>query len=219
MNENYNRRFTMMTNCEPLEIIFKYILIGDLGSGKTSLINRYINDDYVENYICTIGVDFMTKTIRMNADMIKIQIWDTAGMEKYQNITTSYYRSANAGIILFDLSNRDSFNSLDRWIKTFYENINPLNNTCLIIIGNKKDLEDRIPDEEIKQYMSIKKLEYYETSAKTGEGIIDALDCVTNRLYIKYKLTNQQTSSNYIPKRLSLQRVESKTDSSSKCSC
>ena len=218
MNEKNNRRFTMMTNIEPLEIIFKYILIGDLGSGKTSLINRYINDNYVENYICTIGVDFMTKTIKIDNDIVKIQIWDTAGMEKYQNITTSYYRSANAGIILFDLSNRDSFNSLDRWINTFYENTNPLNHTSLIIIGNKKDKEDKIPDEEIWQYISTRKLEYYETSAKTGEGVIEALDNLTNRLYKKFKLQNRKTSINKVPKKLSLQRIESKIDSN-KCSC
>jgi small GTP-binding protein len=217
MNEKNNRRFTMMSYYEPLEIIFKYILIGDLGSGKTSLINRYINNNYIENYICTVGVDFMTKTIKIDGDIIKIQIWDTAGMEKYQNITTSYYRSANAGIILFDLSNRDSFNSLDRWITTFYENTNPLNNTSLIIIGNKKDLDDKIPEEEIKEYMSIKKLKYYEASAKTGEGVIEALDSLTNTLYNKYKISRPQTSQNYMPKRVPLQRIGSKKDNS--CSC
>jgi small GTP-binding protein len=153
----------------------------------------------------------------MNGDIVKIQIWDTAGMEKYQNITTSYYRSANAGIILFDLSNRDSFNSLDRWINTFYENTNPLNHTCLIVIGNKKDKEDKIEDEEIKQFMSVRKLEYFETSAKTGEGVIEALDSVTNRLYNKFKLIKQRSSVNYVPKKLSFQRIESIENS--RCSC
>jgi small GTP-binding protein len=218
MNEKNNRRFTMMTNIEPLKIIFKYILIGDLGSGKTSLINRYINDNYVENYICTIGVDFMTKTIRIDNDIVKIQIWDTAGMEKYQNITTSYYRSANAGIILFDLGCRDSFNNLDKWINTFYENTNPLNHTSLVIIGNKKDKEDKISDDEILQYIITRKLEYYQTSAKTGEGVVEALDNLTNRLYKKFKLQNQKTSINNFPKKLSLKRIKSKNDSN-KCSC
>lgn len=219
MNEKNNRKFTMMSNyTEPLEMIFKYILIGDLGSGKTSLINRYINNNYVDNYICTIGVDFMTKTVKIDGDIIKIQIWDTAGMEKYQNITTSYYRSANAGIILFDLSNRDSFNSLDRWITTFYENTNPINNTSLIVIGNKKDLEDRIPDEEIKEYMATRKLEYFEASAKTGEGVIEALDSITSRLYNKFKISTPRTTIRNIPKKLYLQRIESKSEIRN-CSC
>jgi small GTP-binding protein len=217
MNEKNNRKFTMMTNYEQLEIIFKYILIGDIGSGKTSLINRYINDNYVENYICTVGVDFMTKTIKIDNDIIKIQIWDTAGMEKYQNITTSYYRSANAGIILFDLSNRESFNSLDRWINTFYENTNPINHSSLIIIGNKNDREDRIPDEEIRQFINLRNFEYYETSAKSGDGVVEALDSLTNRLYKKYKLRNQQNLKNTIPKKLTFRRIESKVEN--RCSC
>ena len=95
------------------KFIFKIILIGASGTGKTSLINRYIYNNFHEKYLCTIGVDFMMKKVVLDDNtVIKLQIWDTAGMEKYKQITSTYYRGAQGAIVVFDLSSQTSFNSV-----------------------------------------------------------------------------------------------------------
>ena len=86
------------------QYIFKLILIGDSNTGKTSLINRYVHNTFDKKHMCTIGVDFMMKRLIVNNQPIKLQIWDTAGMERYKQITSSYYRGANGAVVVFDLS-------------------------------------------------------------------------------------------------------------------
>ena len=94
--------------------IFKIIIIGDSNTGKTSILNRYVKRTFNEHYVCTMGVDFLMKTIILNNSLMKLQLWDTAGMEKFKHITHSYYRGAHAAIICFDLTSRVSFKSLNK---------------------------------------------------------------------------------------------------------
>lgn len=168
------------------KVLFKIILIGDSGIGKTSIINRYINNYFADKYLCTIGVDFMMKTININNNLIKLQIWDTAGMERYRNITTSYYRGANAAIIAFDLTDHKSFENVSYWLNLYYSYCNQAIAKCLILLGNKSDLnsERTVDKQEIDELLNTNKsIIYYEVSAKTGDMIDTVFNKIADKIY------------------------------------
>mmetsp|Transcript_4641 Transcript_4641/g.4825 ORF Transcript_4641/g.4825 Transcript_4641/m.4825 type:complete len:296 (+) Transcript_4641:16-903(+) len=172
------------------QILFKVILIGDSGIGKTSMINRYINNLFTEKYLCTIGVDFMMKTIMFEDTTVKLQVWDTAGMERYRQITTSYYRGANAAIIAFDLTNRKTFESLKHWINLYYEYSNQLISKCIVLVGNKSDLESQrqVLKEDVEDLLKINpNFIYFEVSALSGENVEKVFLSITEKLYYEVK--------------------------------
>jgi small GTP-binding protein len=181
------------------QFIFKIILIGDANCGKTSLINRFVTKSFNDKYICTIGVDFMTKAVKINNQTIKLQIWDTAGMEKYKQITTSYYRGAQAAIVCFDLTSNASFTSLQRWVDDYSKFYNPIFTKNIFIVGNKSDLvEDReVSREEIDRWVSTNNYRYYETSAKSGNNVELLFFELANVLFNCYKgnINNQINDS------------------------
>lgn len=172
------------------KFIFKIILIGDSGTGKTSLINRYIYNNFHEKYLCTIGVDFMMKKVVLDDNtVIKLQIWDTAGMEKYKQITSTYYRGAQGAIVVFDLSSQTSFNSVSKWVNDFKQISNPNYHQTIYIVGNKNDLVDKreVTQEDIDNYCEMNNFAYLETSAKTGEGVEKMFMGFAKELVTKYE--------------------------------
>jgi len=157
------------------DYLFKTIVIGDGEVGKTAITYRYAEDRFQENYKMTIGVDFTIKHEIVNDKRIKCQIWDTGGQEKFSRIRPLYYRGALGGLLVFDVTNRESFEHLDKWLD---EIVTHCRKIPIIIVGNKIDLENReILPEEGKGYAKKKSKElglripYLETSAKTGETI------------------------------------------------
>lgn len=210
------------------QFIFKIILIGDSGTGKTSIMQRFVTSQFSDKYSCTIGVDFMTKSIQIEKETIKLQIWDTAGMEKFRQITTSYYRGAQAVIICFDLSNRITYNSLSKWINDFCTNHNPVLEKIVIIVGNKADLIDEraVSIEEIENFVKENKYIYFETSAKTGDNIDILFDSVGKTLHSNYKTDkNSQIKNSVQIKRTNLSEVDNfqnllqNNKKNNKCSC
>lgn len=165
--------------------LFKLILIGDSGVGKTSVLSRYLDEDIQENHISTIGVDFKIKTIVHNGETVKLLLWDTAGQEKFSAITKSYYRGSHGIIIIFDVTHKDSFTSIDKWMKKVKENASE--DVEFIIIGNKCDLTDEIviKRENVYEFLDSNKIDrskYYETSAKENICIADAFNKLTSIL-------------------------------------
>ena len=153
------------------QYIFKLILIGNSGVGKSCILNRYIKHTFEEKYKCTIGVDFLMKTVTINNQTVKLQIWDTAGQEKYKSMVSSYYRGANVALIVFDLTSHQSFDDLPLWIQNYYKNGPEQKN--IILIGNKKDMveERKVLEDEAKLFSETNNMMYFETSAKNGENI------------------------------------------------
>ena len=149
------------------DYIFKLILIGSSGVGKTSILQRYIQKIFYDDYTCTIGVDFFMKSMKIDDKLIKLQLWDTAGTEKFKSITTGYYRGANAAFIVFDLTSRASFDAVPKWIEAYYRTNNE-NEKNVVLIGNKSDLEElrEVSTEEAQSYAEINNMAYFETSAK-----------------------------------------------------
>ena len=166
------------------DYIFKLILIGSSGVGKTSILQRYIQKIFNDDYTCTIGVDFFMKSMKIDDKLIKLQLWDTAGTEKFKSITTGYYRGANAAFIVFDLTSRKSFESVSEWIENYYKYSNPDYERHVILIGNKSDLKNEriITEDEIDDFVKLNKIKYFETSAKNGENIDDTFLFIAEQL-------------------------------------
>jgi len=166
------------------DYIFKLILIGSSGVGKTSILQRYIQKIFNDDYTCTIGVDFFMKSMKIDDKLIKLQLWDTAGTEKFKSITTGYYRGANAAFIVFDLTSRKSFESVSEWIENYYKFSNPDYERHVILIGNKSDLKNEriITEDEIDDFVKLNKIKYFETSAKNGENIDECFLFIAEKL-------------------------------------
>ena len=123
------------------DYIQKILLIGDSGVGKSSIVLRFTENTYNESYISTIGVDFKVKKLIIDNNVVKIQLWDTAGQERFKTITFSYYRGSHAVIIVFDITSRESFMNIEAWLEEIYKFCDK-KKIKIIIIGNKKDLEN-----------------------------------------------------------------------------
>lgn len=151
------------------DFIFKTVIVGNTGVGKSCLLQRYTRDQFIAYHESTIGVDFATKELKipLNNELhtIKFQLWDTAGQEKFRSITLSYYRNCCAAVVVCDLTNRESFDSIDYWIDNIKDGCGAF--LELIIIGNKSDLDGRVVSEyELKEKADKYNIKYYVTSAK-----------------------------------------------------
>jgi len=186
------------------DYLFKVLLLGDSDVGKSSLILRYTEETFNSKLVNSIGVDFKMKKKEIDNKIIKVQIWDTAGHERFRSITYSYYRGANAIIIVFDLSDKKSFISVTEWLKQIEKHAKE--NVFKFLVGNKSDLVDQrqVSYEEAKQYADDHDLPYIETSAKEGININELFDnsiksFLTNTKYFgnekNIKLNSQNTNS------------------------
>ena len=161
------------------------LVIGDSCVGKTSLITRYTNGTFKEEYLATVGLDYYSKVEAINNQTINIKLWDTAGQERYKALTQNYFRNAEGVLLTFDVTNTDSFNNLKDWIGSIKTNMEGKNIFLpLIIVGNKIDMEDsrEINKEDADKFASDNNYKYFETSAKTGEGVDDAIRDLVNQV-------------------------------------
>ena len=123
------------------DFLFKLVLIGDTGVGKSCILLRFADDAFTESYISTIGVDFRFRTIKVENKTVKLQIWDTAGQERFRTITSAYYRGADGIIMVYDVTNADSFGHVNDWLNEV--NRYASESTCKLLVGNKNDMENK----------------------------------------------------------------------------
>lgn len=194
------------------DYIYKILIIGNSGVGKSSILLRFTDNIFKDSFISTIGVDFKVKTIQLDNRIIKLQLWDTAGQERFKTITHSYYRGAHGVILVFDLTDKDSFNNLEMWlneIKSYNGNEIPI-----LLVGNKEDLrEDRkITEEEINEFVKEKSLVYLETSSKDDVNIYKIFESISRKIKeqdlvpmnifkLKKNLTENTTNIEFIKKK------------------
>lgn len=159
---------------EKADYLFKIIVIGDSGVGKSSLLLRFTDEDFNENFCSTIGVDFRVKTVNHEDKTIKLNIWDTAGQEKFQTICYSYYKGADGILVVYDVTDRQSFKNVEKWLHQVSEV--SLKNPKLILVGNKADRENlrMISRDEGMALADKYKMDYIETSAKFGSEVSNA---------------------------------------------
>mmetsp|Transcript_27043 Transcript_27043/g.37992 ORF Transcript_27043/g.37992 Transcript_27043/m.37992 type:complete len:205 (-) Transcript_27043:80-694(-) len=173
------------------DYLFKLLLIGDSGVGKSCLLLRFADDTYTESYISTIGVDFKIRTIELDGKTIKLQIWDTAGQERFRTITSSYYRGAHGIIVVYDVTDMESFNNVKTWLseidKYATDNVNKL------LVGNKCDLVVKkvVDFNTAKDFADSLGIPFLETSAKNATNVEQAF--MTMSAEIKRRIAAQQT--------------------------
>ena len=132
---------------EDFELLFKIIIIGDSGVGKTNILSRYIKNSFSFDTRSTVGVEFGAKKVEVNGYKVKNQIWDTAGQERYRSITNTYYKGAKGALVVYDISKRDTFDNANKWINEL--RMNGEKDVCIVLVGNKSDLlEDRVISSE-----------------------------------------------------------------------
>ena len=158
-----------MTYDEKIQII----MIGESGVGKTSLIRRYTNNIFNSNHLETIGIEFYNREERINNKIIQIKFWDTAGQEIFHSLTKNFYRKADGIIIVYDITNKESFERVQDWIKSVYDNTETYKEIQMIIVGNKIDLEEK---REVRKEDGLKigkyyEIDFFEASAKNAEGV------------------------------------------------
>lgn len=164
------------------DYLFKLLLIGDSGVGKSCLLLRFAEDSYTESYISTIGVDFKIRTIDLDGKSIKLQIWDTAGQERFRTITSSYYRGAHGIIIVFDVTDRDSFDHVKAWLKEI--SLYACANVNKLLVGNKCDMEDNraVTFDEAKEFADANDMPFLETSAKRAINVEKAFTTMAGQI-------------------------------------
>jgi len=167
--------------------VAKIALLGDSTVGKTSICLTYKGIEFKENTLFTIGTDKFDKIIKVeNGKEIKLVIWDTAGQERFRSIALSAIKSVNGIILVADLTKKSSFENIKVWVKDIQENFD---NPSLVLFGNKADLKDKweVTTEEAKKYAEDNKLVYFETSAKTKQGIFEGFSYIANQTYKRAK--------------------------------
>ena len=167
------------------DYLFKLILVGDSYVGKTNILSKYIKNEFNQNTKSTVGVEFGAKLLKIEDKIIKAQIWDTAGQERYKSITSAYYKGAKGAFIVYDITNRLTFESVDKWVQDL--NLNSDKNITLLLIGNKMDLADKrvVSKEEGEEKAKSFGLAFLETSALTGENIDKVFDYMLKEVYTK----------------------------------
>ena len=175
---------------EEYDLMFKILLLGDSGVGKSSLLLRYTKNEFISDMRSTIGVEFALKYITIDNYQLKIQIWDTAGMERYRSITNAYYKGAKGVIVLYDICRKKSFENVDKWIDDFKSKAD--DDAVIILIGNKSDLDDKreVSKEEGESKAQMNKFAFMETSAKDNNNVQKAFETLFSEIVKIYKNKN-----------------------------
>ena len=164
------------TGANNYDHLFRYIIVGDMAVGKSCIFLQFTDNKFRHQHELTIGVEFGGKTIEIGNKNVKIQIWDTAGQEAFQAMTRTYYKGAIGALLMYDITRKDTFTHISKWLEEVQTH--GAKNVCIILIGNKKDLEDKreVSYEEGEALAKEHKLLFLETSAKTAENVAEAFN-------------------------------------------
>jgi small GTP-binding protein len=178
------------------DYLFKVVLIGDSGVGKSNLLSRFTRNEFNLESKSTIGVEFATRSIQVDGRTIKAQIWDTAGQERYRAITAAYYRGAVGALLVYDIAKHLTYENVERWLKELRDHAD--SNIVIMLVGNKSDLRHlrAVPTEEAKAYAERNGLSFIETSALDSTNVEQAFTNILTEIYriVSQKQLEQQPS-------------------------
>jgi len=171
-----------MTTTTSKQFQFKLVLLGDSAVGKSSLVLRFVKTQFYEYQDSTIGAAFLTQTVNVNDYVVKFEIWDTAGQERYHSLAPMYYRGAASAVVVYDLTNRQSFVRAKSWVKELQKQGNP--NIVIALAGNKLDLQEKrqVESDEAKSYADENGIMFMETSAKTDHNVTSLFEQIALKL-------------------------------------
>lgn len=174
-----------MCSDESYNFVFKVVLIGESGVGKSNLLSRFTKNEFSHDSRTTIGVEFSTRTVQLDNFTIKAQIWDTAGLERYRAITSAYYRGAVGALLVYDITKHLTYESAERWLKELYDHADP--NIVVMLVGNKRDLETlrTVPTKDAEDFAEKKQLMFMETSALDSTNVEVAFHEVLTAIHTK----------------------------------
>ncbi|XP_075049248.1 ras-related protein Rab-25 [Mixophyes fleayi] len=176
----------MKSQEEDYNLVFKVVEIGESGVGKTNLLSRFTRNEFNHDSRTTIGVEFSTRTLMLDGHLVKAQIWDTAGLERYRAITSAYYRGAVGALLVYDITKHQSYESVDRWLKELYDHADA--SIVVMLVGNKCDLTEEareVPTDEAKMYADTNGLLFMETSALDSTNVELAFETILRDIHKK----------------------------------
>uniref|UniRef100_A0A8C6J908 Ras-related protein Rab-25 n=1 Tax=Melopsittacus undulatus TaxID=13146 RepID=A0A8C6J908_MELUD len=170
------------------------VLIGESGVGKTNLLSRFTRNEFNHDSRTTIGVEFSTRSILVGDSVVKAQIWDTAGLERYRAITSAYYRGAVGALVVFDITKHQTYDVVERWLKELYDHAEP--SIVVMLVGNKTDLAQarEVPMEEAKMFADNNGLLFVETSALDSTNVEQAFETILTEIFRKVQQQKQRSS-------------------------
>eukprot|EP00827_Trimyema_finlayi_P003048 TRINITY_DN272_c0_g2_i2.p1 TRINITY_DN272_c0_g2~~TRINITY_DN272_c0_g2_i2.p1 ORF type:complete len:260 (-),score=101.69 TRINITY_DN272_c0_g2_i2:21-755(-) len=198
--------------------LFKIIILGDSGVGKTSLINQYVSQKFTQQYRATVGADFMAKDVQLEDRTVTLQIWDTAGQERFQSLGSAFYRGSDCCVIVYDITNMKSFEAIETWKEEFLlqGSLKDKDNFPFIILGNKADLEEqrKINQTKAQQIYQIpeKNLFFFEISAKDNLNVDQAFNCIA-----KAAASQEKEEEIFIPTTVNLQQTTTNQQAKKGC--
>ena len=194
------------------DLIFKIVLIGDSSVGKTNIFSRYLNDEFDPESKSTVGVEFGTKNFKIENNIVKVQIWDTAGQERYRSITNAYYKGAKGCLLVYDITNKTSFDDLDKWISDLKSNGD--DKVSIILAGNKSDLDSQraITLEEGKQKAEFHKMAFMETSALNGNNIEKAFTELISDIFKNHHSLSDKKDNIKLEQAINLENIDDKDE-------
>lgn len=182
-----------MSKEEEYDFLFKVVLIGDSGVGKSNLLSRFTRNEFNLESKSTIGVEFATRSIKVDGKVVKAQIWDTAGQERYRAITSAYYRGAVGALLVYDIAKHMTYENVERWLKELKDHAD--SNIVIMLVGNKCDLRHlrAVPTEEAEQFAEQQSLSFIETSALDSTNVETAFQNILTEIY---HIVIQKTATN-----------------------
>ena len=206
-----------MTSNEKENMVAKILTIGESGVGKTCILLRYTDNKFIKNHLTTIGIDYKTKDVNINGKMIKLKIWDTAGQERFRNITQQYYKGADGIVLVFDLTDRNSFEKVREWMKQI-QSYTQKDAIAIVLLGNKCDAENKaVSIKEAQEIADEFNLKFYETSAMNNINIEESFKQLSTEIMKIKDSKNNDNSS--VPSQTHQLKQEDKKDKPKKKGC
>ena len=203
------------------DYIFRLCLLGDPNAGKTSLLTRFCDNSFKENYNNTIGVDFKVVTLKYKNKIIKVHIWDTAGQERFKSIAVNYFRSAHGFIFIYDITDEDSFKNIENWMELAFKNTNSA--VINFMVGNKDDREEdrKVDTKTAEDFAREHQLVFFEASAKTSNNVEKLFKYCTYKLIQYFDKNKDKYCVDNNNNKLSnnAQEIQTENNEENKCNC